>query len=269
MSDEIPYTYSGQSMMDLYQHPAFPSPPPDAVLWRYLDFEKFDWLVRNSRLFMPSVQQFLGDPLEGTASLGHLEWWRSLERGAPSNEQREVIKKNKELLDRFAQKFRPNYFVSCWHLNTLENAEMWRCYTSKSESVAIVTTYEALRTALPAYVDIGTVRYIDYSNERFPSLNMCEYIMHKNLEFSFECEVRAVAFPPATEELGASHFHANSFESEASDGVYIFAPQVDIKSIIHRVVLHPEVSYEFSERILSICRESGLPRPVSSIFQSR
>lgn len=83
-------------MSDEYRHPAFPPPPhPEVLLWRYLDFEKFDWLASNRRLFMPFAQ-FLGDPLEGTTPIGHIEWWRALEDSAASEEHRRIIEKNKD-----------------------------------------------------------------------------------------------------------------------------------------------------------------------------
>jgi hypothetical protein len=253
-------------MSDQYQHPAFPPPRhPDVVLWRYLDFEKFEWFVGNRRLFMPSAQ-FLGDPLEGTTPAGHLDWWRSLVEGATSEEQRRIIEQNKEKLSAFAHVFRPHYYVSCWHMNALENAKMWRCYTKTSEAVAVATSYRVLRASLPAYVEIGMVRYIDYASERLPSLNMFEYITHKNINFCFEREVRAIALPPTTEGLGATHFQDNHFESETQKGFLVFAPEVDVESLIHRVVLHPESSSEFIEKIRSICEGAGLPTPVPSAF---
>lgn len=253
-------------MTDEYQHPAFPPPPhPDVVLWRYLDFDKFDRLANDRRLFMPAAQ-FLGDPLEGTAPAGDLEWWRALAESATSDEQRETIEKNKERLSAFVRAFRPHYYVSCWHMNALESTKMWQCYTKSPEAVAVTTSYRALRALLPAYVEIGMVRYIDYTNERLPSLNTFEYITHKNINYCFEREVRAVAFPPAVEELGAAHFRNNHFESETQKGFLVFAPQVDIASLIHGIVLHPKSTPEFARTIRSACKEAGLPIPMRSAF---
>ncbi len=176
-----------------------------------MGFEKFDWPVKNQRLFMPSAQ-FLGDPLEGVAPAGHIEWWMDLAENAESEVKREIIENNRKKLSAFAEAFRPNYYVSCWHMNAVESSKMWCAYTESSEAVAVTTTYRVLREALPKYVEIGMVRYIDYANEKLPSLNMFEYITHKNINFCFERELRAVAFPPAIEELGAGHFQEHHFE---------------------------------------------------------
>lgn len=214
---------------------------------------------------MPSAL-FLGDPLEGTAPIGHLEWWRALAEGATSEEQRWIIKQNEEKISTFVKAFRPHYYVSCWHMNAVESAKMWHCYTRTSESVAVATTYRALRACLPAYVNVGMVRYIDYLNELLPSLNLFEYVTHKNISFSFEREVRAVAMPPATEGLGAAHFQASHFESETQKGFLVFAPEVDVGNLIHRVVLHPRSSPDFAKRILSICMGAELQQPSPSEF---
>lgn len=255
-------------MSNEYQHPAFPPPPhPELLLWRYLDFEKFDWLANSRRLFMPSAQ-FLGDRLEATTPVGHIEWWRALADGAASEEQRRIIEQNKEKVFAFVKAFRPHYYVSCWHMNALESEKMWRFYTNSPDAVAVATSYQVLRACLPAYVEVGMVRYVDYSSEHLPSLNMFEYITHKNINFCFEREVRAVALPPAAEGLGASHFQANHFESEAKKGFLVFAPEVDVATLIHRVVLHPKCSPEFAEKICIACEGAGLPNPVPSAFSS-
>lgn len=253
-------------MSDEYQHPSFPPPHPDVSLWRYLDFDKFDWLMNYRRLFMPASHLLGDDQLEGTAPTGHLEWWRIQAENATSEEQRQIIDKNRELLSSFARAFRPNYYVSCWHMNGIESRKMWQRYTKTADAVAVKTTYRALRASLPAYVEIGMVRYIDYTNERLPSLNLFEYITHKDIEYCYEREVRAVALHPATEMLGSSHFGNNHFESETKKGFLVFAPEIEVSSLIHSVVLHPESTPEFAAIVLSACERAGLPKPVVSTF---
>ena len=214
---------------------------------------------------MPSAQ-FLSDPLEGTAPVGHKEWLNDLAENAESERQRQNIEENSKKFSAFSKAFRPNYYVSCWHMNAVENEKMWRVYTQTSKAVALTTSYRALRAALPTYVEIGMVRYIDYLNERLPSLNMFEYITHKNINFCFEREVRAVALPPATEELGAADFGDNHFELETQSDFRVFAPEVDIARLIHSVVLHPNSPPQFVETIRSACETSHLPTPSPSTF---
>ena len=142
---------------------------------------------------------------------------------------------------------------------------MWGSYTKKPDAVAIRTTYKALRDCLPPYVFMGMVRYIDYATERLPAtMNMFECIMHKDILYKFEEEVRAVAFQPYGEVHGATHFYENFFEAEDSPGIFVYAPPVDINSLIQGVVLHPNASPEFQESITGLCMENGLPNPEKS-----
>ena len=246
-----------------YIHPAFPQPDPTVTLWRYMDASRFRWLAEHGRLFMPSADR-LGDPLEGTTPPGELKWWQREAAEADTEEKRRIIEHNRAFLSRMAQAFQKNYYVSCWHMNTHENHAMWGCYTRQPESVAIRTTYEALRAGLPSYVDMGKVRYTDYATDRLPTMNMFEYIMHKDSYFAFESEVRAVAFPPAVDGLGRAEFLENLFESEDVPGFHVFAPVMDLASLIKGAVLHPEASPGFEAEISALCESKGLPPPERS-----
>lgn len=247
-------------------HPAFPEPEDkETHLWRYLDFSKFEWLARERRLFMPNAAH-LGDPLEGTQPPGHDDWWSSLAAAATSDKERETIEHNRQLLLRFAAAFRTRYYVSCWHMNAEENATMWVRYTKQPESVAIQTRFSKLRGVLPPYVGMGMVRYMDYSTERLPTLNMFEYITHKNRCFEYEQELRAVAMHPVVEGLDQQHFREHHYESEQNPSLLVYAPPVDL-AIVESVVLHPSASNAFAAQVASLCQESSLPTPRQSSLE--
>jgi hypothetical protein len=98
---------------------------------------------------------------------------------------------------------------------------------------------------------------------------MFEYITHKRREcFSFEREVRAVAFPPATPELGADHFQANRFESERAPGHLAYAPEVDLSRLINGIVFHPRAASEFEAKIIELCANNNLSCPTRSMLHS-
>lgn len=243
-----------------YKHPSFPQPEDiSAIIWRYMDDKKFKWLLDCGRLFMPSVDRF-DDEQEGTRPKGDNQWWAKEASKASSDVQRRIIEHNHKLLSNFVNKFRPNYYVSCWHMSPSENRKMWCQYVKGPESVAIWTTYAALREALPNYVEIGTVRYIDYLTERVPRMNTFEYIMHKRVCFSWEREVRAVAFLPTLREPGTE----NLFESKCTKGFRVYAPKINIGELIQGIVLHPEASAVFESEIKELCAKNGLPCPLRS-----
>ena len=246
-------------------HPAFPEPANEQVtLWRYLDSFKFRWLATEQRMFMPSAAN-LGDPLEGTHPPGQDDWWRSLAESARSDQERETIEHNRQLLIRFAAAFRTRYYVSCWHMNDGENPWMWENYTISAEAVAVRTNFARLRRVLKPYVGIGMVRYIDYSIDRLPTLNMFEYITHKNKLFIEEAELRAVAMHPVIDGLDQQHFREHHFQSENDPAVLVYAPPVDLQELVEAVVLHPNASQAFRAEIELLCREANLPNPINSV----
>lgn len=111
---------------------------------------------------------------------------------------------------------------------------------------------------------MGVVRYIDYATARLPSMNMFEYIMHKDTYYGFEHEVRAVATLPPAKELGLDDFKSNHFESEAAKDFLVYAPPVDIKKLVYGVVLHPDAPDAYAATVHDLCIANGLPAPEPS-----
>lgn len=252
-------------MLEDEYHPAFPQPEDLEIdVWRYLDLDKFEWLIENKRLFMPVAEKLGEDPLEGTQPTGDLEWWKEQTRKAQDEEKRSIIERNSKIILGFSSAFRKNYFVSCWHMNSTENNKMWSCYTESPESVAIRTTYNNLKILLPEHVYIGTVRYIDYSSDKLPTFNIFEYITHKDISYTFENEARAVAAALTEAHWESEQFKGNIFELEANPGFICYAPPIDVVSLVQDIVFHPEATNEFKEKITAICSKQGLPRPIDS-----
>lgn len=248
-------------MVQQVHHPAFPQPTGDDVtIWRYLTQRKFEWMVTEGRLFMPAAAH-LGDEIEGTQPPGNVHWWQTLADNASSLEQRGIIEHNRELISRFAAAFRTRYYVSCWHVNEKVNPEMWKLYANTAESVAICAKFGKLRAALPTYVDIGLVRYIDYSKERLPTLNMLEYITHKNKCFEHENELRAVAMHPVVEGLDQKHFQAHHFEDENNPNFRVYAPRIKSADLISGVFIHPAAPSDFAKAAEELCEKNGIPKP--------
>jgi hypothetical protein len=245
-----------------YKHPAFPQPDsPDTVLWRYLDVWKFEWLLTEKRLFMARADQ-LGDPLEGTSPEGHRRWWREQLTKATTDTERAIIQRNEQ----FLTSFRNAHYVSCWHANPEEAKRMWDEYTASPNAVAIYTTLASLRASLPHYVELGLVRYIDYAAADLPTMNIFERVTHKNLDFAFEQELRAVATRPTAPDDAA--FDQAHFASQADASVTVFAPSIDPIRLISGVILHPEATDDFRANIAALCTAHGLPPPQHSTLRS-
>ncbi|QWF71925.1 hypothetical protein KEF85_05565 [Methylomonas paludis] len=252
------------------EHPSFPQPPSESVsLWRYMDINKFEWMLENGRLFIPNADR-LGDPLEGRTPQGYIDWCnRNIEK-ATTDESKAIHAYNRDVIFKFAQAFRPRYYVTCWHMNEHESDEMWKCYTNSNEAVAIKTTYKQLVDILPDYTYTGIVRYIDYSTEKFPFGNLFEHITHKDRCFSYEQEVRGVVSPmpeapenspPAADFM---HFIEHHFELSSDSGFYVFAPPIDCSLLVNAVVLHPDCNEAFQDRINKLCSKHSRPNPERS-----
>jgi hypothetical protein len=255
----------GRTVMPLdLPHPAFPRPSnEDVKIWRYLDAFKFKWLMTYRRLHMCAAAH-LGDPLEGTRPQGDAEWWDNLAASAASDEQRKNVLRNKELMLRFAVHFRPNYFVSCWHLNSQDNPRMWEAYTRSADAVAIQSTYRRLRSVLPSFVEIGEVRYIDYATQPLPSINLLECITHKDLEFSYEAELRAVAMRPIAPGPDRELFLRDFFERADDRSVQAYAPPIEPSELLENVLVPTTATLEFKAAVTSLCVDLGMPPPLES-----
>jgi len=261
----ILWRQKGFIVTDEPDHPAFPQPDDqNASIWRYMDVEKFEWLVINRRLFMTPALH-LGDPREGLTPKGEDNRLLAAIEQADSDESRRIAEHNRQLLTKMTNAFRREYYVSCWHKNECENQSMWDCYTTSSEAVAVRTKYVSLRSSLPSFVGVGEVRYIDRAVEHLSTRrNILEWIMHKDVQFTFESEVRAVALRPLINELGAKHFDENFIELLSSPGFYLYAPQIEVCTLLECVVLHPHASTDFEKRIIKLCESHNLTVPVRS-----
>lgn len=93
---------------------------------------------------------------------------------------------------------------------------------------------------------------------------MFEYIMHKDSTFRYEAEVRAIVTPPATEELGLQKFLDDHFALTANPKFHVYAPKVDLITLIDGIVLHPEASKAYAAKVRKLCKAKGLPAPASS-----
>jgi hypothetical protein len=240
-----------------HQHPAFPQPADlNAVIWRYLGIEKFEWLVAERRLYMARAD-LLGDEHEGTTPPAELAGWRMAAEQAEDEHQRRTIESNRAQLSEYAEVFRQSYYVSCWQMAPDENVAMWDRYVKTPDSLAVKTSYSTLREQLQRMiVELGVVRYIDYDRQGLPSVNMLQLITHKRHFFADEREVRAVVCTMVQGDI--RHEYIDPFLTTDGRG---FTPSIDPQRLIQGIVLHPRASPEFSARVSELCVLNGLPAP--------
>src|SRR5947199_9855683 len=109
------------------------------LLWRYLDFWKFEDLLRRSALYFSRPDKFI-DPFEGRFSQANST--KMSVSDAAFHAAYHIAPFGKDL-EASQEIMRRCVFVSCWHLNSKETPQMWDAYTSGPDSVVISTSAKA------------------------------------------------------------------------------------------------------------------------------
>ena len=221
-------------------------------------------MISEQRLWMTSLP-ILEDKFEAkTPDIISDQLHRALSEAKTEAEQK-IIHGNIRLICCFAEKFYPNYFVSCWSMNDVESNLMWEAYGKPPKAIAIQTTFDRLVQSLPKCLDIGLVRYMDYRKTGFERMNMYEWPMHKREQFRDEREVRVLADLNVPDELGGSELKANLFEGGVElSRVRMCAPPIDAFGMIESIYLHPRSDQLFADTVIKFCRENKLPVPQRS-----
>jgi hypothetical protein len=209
------------------------------TLWRYLDFFKFDDLLRTSTLYFARPDTFT-DPFEGRFSDGNQ---------SQVSKSDEIFKRlyslnydNNESAG-YHEIHRKVVFISCWHRNTKESWEMWKAYTQSPDSVVVTTSRKALGRFLREGIMQWAVKYspLDAPRTEFThnSLFFC-----KPSRYSFEREFRLLRTPQPEEVF---HFE------DPKDGFRKVS--IPTRKIVHRVITHP-------------CADSRTKSPVDELLRA-
>jgi hypothetical protein len=174
-------------------HQSFPQPSDPSVLaWRYMDLAKLMSMVLKRELYLRRLD-LLPDRYEG---LYPRRVRRALAEhyathGLTENEAIEIANHRVD----FSKETRQMMYVNCWHLGDYESEAMWRIYCGDDSGLAIVLSYENLRTLISTdSAWIGEVQYLDYESDLLSPGNAFKVALHKRIEFSHEKEARIVSF---------------------------------------------------------------------------
>lgn len=231
---------------------------PTAKLWRYMDLAKFISLIGKKKLYFASLESFedIFEGAKGTVNRKGIwdgfysDFFKKAIQTVPGMNREdltdEYIEKNSmRLLSEWGamgELERKNVFVSCWHCNQYESDAMWKLYSANvKNALAIQTTGRQLFEALgkDPSVEIGKVRYIDYTKQ-FAPINGAYW--YKRKSFEYEQEVRAVTH----------------VRKAACCGV---EKDVDIEKLIAGVYISPYAPKWFEDVVRDITEKYGLNKP--------
>lgn len=211
---------------------------PAEVLWRYMDFWKFEDFLARSALYFSRPDKFI-DPFEGRLAEGNKT------KMSLSDEVFHAayhIERSEDDAHVSREIMRCVVFICCWHRARKETRDMWQAYTSGPESVAIATSAKALSRVLSAEKRIvqSPVKYHSEAFSRTESAHTSLFF-YKPDAYRFEREFRLLLAPPETESVN---------ESEIGRHV-----RVNPKRLVHRVVVHPRGTGAFKDKVRELCRK--------------
>ncbi|HNW90209.1 MAG TPA: hypothetical protein PKN48_11140 [Bacteroidales bacterium] len=162
----------------------------DTVLWRYMNFEKYKSMLKESALFFCRNDKF-NDEYEG-----------SLPKLVVENRNKRYPF-NQDNFKYMHKKLRETTLMNCWHININENSFFWKLYSENNYGIAVKTDYQSLKNSI---IDDGIkilptkIRYIDFQKDEYFHVveypyykyNMLLPFIHKKIEFINEQEFRLI-----------------------------------------------------------------------------
>jgi len=181
-------------------------PELNLTVWRYMDLDKFESLLKNNALFFCRPDRF-PDPYEGSIPRKEADARFNIEKNITESYGYEFdpikAQNNIEQTSKNHRQFKKQHIINCWHINNSENDSMWRLYLTSNDGIAIKTTVDKLLDSFSnskEKIYCSKVRYLDYENDvwydeiDYPigSYNMFIPLIHKRLEFKQEEEIRLI-----------------------------------------------------------------------------
>lgn len=248
-----------------------PIPPTDKV-WRYMDLAKFIELLKSQSLYLSSVPT-MEDEWEGAlaengddttaAELAHLNTF-----GGTIEQARNFI----EFGEQSNAARRACVFINCWHRSDIESAAMWKLYEPSGRGIAVQTTIAALSESATDDMECNlvAVKYVDFDSDQIEPYNYNRIYSYKRKSFEHEREVRLQHFdlmplrskslaemamnPPLSERLNNVDYENVIDYNTLPAGKHF---SVDLKTLVHRVVIAPEAPKWFIEIVRDVVAKYG------------
>lgn len=152
--------------MPYQEHSPFKTPPEQQIIWRYMSFDKFLWVLKQSKIHFHRVGDF-EDRFEGTIPKALMQQRNQQIR--EQNDTKDLDDEDRirasEISTQFTQR---TVFANCWHANERESAAMWNQYEAAGRPIAIKTTVGDLISSfepIERAIYIGSISYVDFYSE--------------------------------------------------------------------------------------------------------
>jgi len=235
----------------------------NAIIWRYMDIEKYESLLRERALFFCRADKF-SDPFEGSLPKREADYrieeakYHFQRNRKPFD--KELAMKNIEATGDLHVKYKRGTVVNCWHINNNESDAMWRLYLKDNEGVAIQSSKERIYNSIKNVkekIGFSKVRYLDYEKdvfhhpENYPhtNYNLLAPLFHKRIEFTHENEFRLY------EQIGDGINNQDYWDKQPNHKGKLIG--VDIVSLVERIVLPPTVDERTETLIKEITGQYG------------
>ncbi len=249
--------------MSIYEHDCFITPDKDAILWRYMDLNKFQSLLETKSLFFCRVDKF-SDPFEGSLPKIEAEYrfeeHKRMDYEFDRKFNEELVIKNINGIGSLHQRLKKGTVVNCWHSNSNESDAMWQLYLKDNEGVAIQSSVDKIANVIrdiPEKIGISKVRYLNYETDRwydrvkYPihGYNLYIPLVHKRIEFEHEREVRLIYDVPDA-------VHDAEYWDRQPNGIGKFI-NINIETLIEKIILPPTIDSKAAFKIEQLVKSYG------------
>jgi hypothetical protein len=240
-------------------------PAADAVIWRYINMDKFRDLLANDELYFRRADLFKkDDPYEGLPPDEYVRKIRSLR---PYDLRDEQVLNNTQAVNR---QFSEGHYLLCWNLFEGEKLEMWKEYAP--EGVAICSRYELLKSTLASMLDRIHLGLVRYGHEFLTGDNILRYIYGKRVRFQGESEVRAVLC--CYDPVGGNNRHLDELNFPSREPLDDLNPRhrwvhdfkrrrIDVNALLTGIVVSPWASDDVFEEVKLWAKLKSFSCPVN------
>jgi hypothetical protein len=254
----------GPNTKSYAQHPAFTEPAnPKSTIRRYMPLARFQYLAETAQLWFSRVDQ-MKDIYEGAYpasndTLRTVQYYQELERSPVALGKKPTLEKYLNAIHERNHGTRKCIYVNCWQLNEAEDIGMWERYIPDGQGIAIESTFSRLNQSFLSVfeqpIHVGNVAYSDYESPIDEDYQYRAFLT-KRKSYDHERELRALLWlPPFTD---------NGINYEKHDQITGIEVKVNLKTLVHRIVISPDAPKGFISNIRALTQTFGLPDPIPS-----